>query len=149
LIYIELKCLDDNIEDISKIVYETIADSALLPQMIVKSFQLEAISHIRHFCPPTQTAALFEPKLADFIQRKTNFAEIARAYGADQLSIHFSLANGKLMNHAEKLKMPVAIWTADNPLWVQRAQNLGIAAIITNNPARLLAKKAQVFQINR
>jgi hypothetical protein len=44
------------------------------------------------------------------------------------------------MNEAEKLKMPVTIWTADNPLWVKRAQNLGIAAIITNNPARLLAK---------
>jgi glycerophosphoryl diester phosphodiesterase len=49
------------------------------------------------------------------------------------------------MNEAEKLQMPVTIWTADNPLWVKRANNLGIAAIITNNPARLLAKKAKLL----
>ncbi len=144
LIYIELKCLDDNIENISKTVCETIAHSALFSQIIVKSFQLEAILHVRRFCPRAQTAALFKPKLSDFVQRKTNFAEIARDFGADQLSVHFSLAAGKLMNEAEKLKMPVTIWTADNPLWVRRAQNLGIAAIITNNPARLLAKKAKI-----
>lgn len=145
LIYIELKCLDDNIEDISKIVCETIADSALFPQIIVKSFQLEALLHIRRFCPEAQTAALFEPKLTNFLRRKTNYAVIAREFDADQLSIHFSLATQKLMNEAEKLQMPVTIWTADNPLLLKRANNLGIAAIITNNPARLLAKKAKLL----
>ena len=146
LIYIELKCLNGNTENISKTVCETISDSALSSQIIVKSFQLDVLLHTRRFCPKTQTAALFEPKLTDFVQRKKNFAETAREFDADQLSVHFSLANGKLMNAAEKLKMPVAIWTADNPLWVRRAENLGIAAIITNNPARLLAKKAKIIR---
>lgn len=146
LIYIELKCLGTDVERISKIVCETIADSELLRQIIVKSFQLEALPFVRRFCPEAQTAALFEPKLATFFRRKNNFAETARAFGADQLSLHFSLANMKLMSDAEKLNMPVTLWTADNPLWVRRARNLGIAAIITNNPARLLAAKAKILK---
>ena len=35
--------------------------------------------------------------------------------------------------------MSVVIWTADHPRWVKRATKLGIKAIITNDPARLIA----------
>lgn len=146
LIYVELKCCEIDAERISKIVCETIAGSELLPQMIVKSFQLEALSFVRRFCPEAPTAALFEPKMATFLRRKNNFAETARRFGADQLSVHFSLATTKLVSEAGKFNMPVAIWTADNPLWVRRARDLGVAAIITNNPARLLTAKAKMLK---
>lgn len=146
LIYIELKCGETDVERIAKAVCDTIADSELFPQMIVKSFQLEALSYVRRFCPEIQTAALFEPKIATFLRRKNNLVELARNFGADQLSVHFSLAGEKLMSEAEKLNMPVTIWTADNPLWVRRARNLGVGAIITNNPARLLAVKAKMLK---
>ena len=146
LIYVELKCLDNDAERLSKTVCETIAGSELFPRMIVKSFQLEALAHVRRFCPAAQTAALFEPKLATFLRRENNFVETARDFDADQLSVHFSLATEKLMREAGKFNMPVTIWTAENPLWVRRARVLGVSAIITNNPARLLAKKAEILR---
>lgn len=146
LIYVELKCSETDGERIAKVVSETIADSDLFPQMIVKSFQLESLSFIRRFCPEAQTAALFEPKIATFLHSRNSFVQTARDFSADQLSVHFSLATRKLMNEADKLNMPVTIWTADNPLWVRRARDLGVSAIITNNPARLLAVKAKMLK---
>ncbi len=146
LIYIELKCQANEAEEISENVCRTIADFPfLLPQIIVKSFQFETIPFVRRFCPEVQTAALFEPKLATVLRRKNDYAETARDFGADQISVHFSLATVKLIANAEKLNMPVTIWTADNPLWLQRAIERKITAIITNNPARLLAKKAKII----
>ena len=146
LIYVELKSYANDYEELADVVCRTIAEfPLLLPQIIVKSFRLEALPHVRRFCPPVQTAALFEPKLVTVLRRNTDYAVAAQEFGADQLSVHFSLATKTLMNEAEKLKMPVTIWTADNPLWVRRAQTLGIAAIVSNNPARLLAKKAKIL----
>lgn len=145
-IYVELKCGETEIERIAETVCEIISASPLLRQIIVKSFQLETIPIVRRLCGEVQTAALFEPKTATFFRRKEDFVETARHFNVDQLSVHFSLATKKLMNEADKLNMPVTIWTADNPLWVRRARDLGVSAIITNNPARLLAVKARMLK---
>ena len=146
LIYVELKCGEAEIERIAETVGEIIVASPLLPQIIVKSFQLETLPIVRRLCRQVKTAALFEPKIATFLRRENNFVEMARRFDADQLSVHFSLANRKLMSEADKLNMPVTIWTADNPLWARRAHNLGVGAIITNNPARLLTAKAKMLK---
>jgi glycerophosphoryl diester phosphodiesterase len=58
--------------------------------------------------------------------------------------VHFSLATRKLMKKAEKKNLSVTIWTADNPRWIKRAFDLGLYAVITNNPRRLLAKRAEI-----
>jgi glycerophosphoryl diester phosphodiesterase len=67
---------------------------------------------------------------------------------ADEISIHYSLATRKFMQRANKKEIPVTIWTADNPVWVRRALNVGINAIITNNPARLLARRNEILRGN-
>jgi hypothetical protein len=37
--------------------------------------------------------------------------------------------------------METVVWTADSPVWIERAIKSGIRAIITNNPARLSARR--------
>ncbi len=143
LIYVELKCRESEIENLVKAVCELIADSPLLPQIIVKSFQLEAIPQIRRTCPKVKTAALFAPKIMTILRKEKRLVNIAHELGAEMISVHFSLATHKLMKKAEKRNLPVTIWTADNPRWLKRATNLGIFAVITNNPARLLKKRAE------
>jgi len=147
LIYIELKCRESEVEKLAKAVCELIADSPLLPNIIVKSFQLETIPHIRRLCPKVKTAALFAPKIMTLLRKEKRLVNIAYELGADMISVHFSLATRKLMKKAEKRALPVTIWTADNPLWIKRAVDLGLFAVITNNPARLLAKRKEI--INR
>jgi glycerophosphoryl diester phosphodiesterase len=144
LIYIELKCREADTEKLSKAVCETISDSPLLPQMIVKSFQLEVIPHVRYFCRDVKTAALFAPKIMTILRKEKRLVNIAHELGADMISVHFSLATRKLMKKAEKKNLPVTIWTADNPRWIKRAFDLGLFAVITNNPAPLLARRAEI-----
>jgi glycerophosphoryl diester phosphodiesterase len=147
LIYIELKCREAETEKLVKAVCKIISDSHLLPQIVVKSFQLEVIPHIRRSCPKAKTAALFAPKIMTILRKEKRLVNIAHEIGADMISVHFSLATRKLMKKAEKRALPVTIWTADNPRWVKRAFDLGLFAVITNNPANLLAKKQEY--INR
>lgn len=144
LIYIELKCRAPEVERLAEAVCEIIRDSPLLPQMIVKSFQLDAIPIVKKLCPQVTTAALFAPKIRTILRKEKRLIEVAADLSADMLSLHFSLATRKLMEKAATKNLPVTIWTANNALWVKRGFDLGLFAIITNNPARLLAKRAEL-----
>lgn len=146
LIYIELKCRESETEKLSKAVCRIISDSSLLPQIIVKSFQLEVIPAVRRVCPEVKTAALFAPKIMTILRKEQRLVNIAYELGADMVSVHFSLATRKLMKKAEKRNLPVTIWTADHPRWIKRAFDLGLFAVITNNPAVLLAKRAEILE---
>lgn len=141
LIYIELKCDPGRVEELCRAVCGVIERSSLLAQMIVKSFELSAIPHIRRLCPQVQTAALFSARLMTALRKETRIIQAAKAAGAHQISVHYSLATTRLMAMAKKEDLPVTIWTADNPRWVRRGEELGFKAIITNDPGRLLAEK--------
>ncbi len=145
LIYIELKCAEKENAALVKAVCETISGSKLLPSMIVKSFNFDAIRQIKQQFPEVRTAALFAPKTRTILRDKTSILEKAEHYAADELSIHCSLATESFIQKAEQRGFPVTIWTANNSVWVKRAVDLGINAIITNNPAKLLAKKREIF----
>ncbi len=148
LIYIELKCRESEVGTLSKAVCEIIKNSPLQPQIIVKSFQLEVIPTVKNLCPDVKTAALFAPKILTILRKEKRLINIAEELGANMVSIHFSLATRKLMKKAEKKNLSVTIWTADHPRWIKRAVDLGIFAVITNNPARLLKKRTESLRQN-
>lgn len=148
LLYVEMKCRETKSEALTTAVCETIRQTKLLPQIVVKSFNLEAIYLTRRLLPEVRTAALFAPKIITILRKKKRLLKRAQECQADEISIHYSLATRKFMRRAEKKGIPVTIWTADNPAWVRRAVNLGINAIITNNPARLLARRDEILQEN-
>jgi len=141
LIYIELKCGDADHAELAKAVCDVIRDSPQLGQMIVKSFKLAAIPVVRCHLSEVQTAALFAPQIMNYLRRRKHIIAIAREFGAGQISIHHSLATKKLTSLAAKAGMPVTIWTADDVKWVRKCRKLGIRALITNDPAKLLAER--------
>jgi glycerophosphoryl diester phosphodiesterase len=143
LIYIELKCDPGKTEELCRAVCGVIEGSDLLAQMIVKSFDLSTIPHIRRLCPEVQTAALFSARVMTALQKESRIIRAAKTAGAHQISVHYSLATRRLMTLAENEDLPVTIWTADNPRWVRRGADLGLRAIITNDPARLLKERRQ------
>lgn len=143
LIYIELKATDPDYRALTKAVCDIIRDSPLLPRIIVKSFKLAAIPEIRHHLPEVQTAALFAPQIMDYLRRRKYIIAMAREFGAHQISLHHSLVTKKLTALAAQAGMPVTIWTADDPKWIKRCQKLGIGALITNAPSKLLSKRAE------
>lgn len=148
LIYVELKCRKDEIEQLVKAVCEVIKKTDLLPQIVLKSFKLKAIAFAKVVLPEIYTASLFAPKILNVIHKKKHLLKEAEDCLANEISLHFSLATKKLVQRAQNQGLPTTIWTADNPRWVKRALNLNINAIITNNPARLLTRREDILRGN-
>jgi len=129
-IYIELKCTAADARELTAAVCSLICDSPLLPQVIVKSFTLAVIPHVQNFCPKARTAALFGPKIRTVFRKQKYIVDLAVQLGADELSLHYSLATRRLTKLAARQNLPVTIWTADNPKWLNRAVKRGIFAIM-------------------
>lgn len=146
-IYVELKGKTEEMFALVEAVAEAIRRSNLLPHIVLKSFKLEAVAQANKIFPEVCTAALFAPKLTSLLLRKQNhLIERAQRCRADELSLHYSLATQKLVETAARENMPITIWTADHPVWVRRALEVGIHAIITNNPARLIAERYEILR---
>lgn len=145
LLYLELKCKEAEIQTLVKAVTEIVKNSKLFPKITIKSFKLEAVAHTNKLLPEVRTAALFAPKIMTLLKKQSYLIEKAQECKADELSLHFSLATHKLVESAESQGFSTIIWTADHPVWVKRASEIGLKAIITNNPARLLAKRYEFF----
>jgi len=138
LIYIELKPSITDFRELTKAVCGVISDSCLLPRIILKSFNLAVIPEIKQHLPIVQTAALFEPTIIGFLRRRKHIVTITRECGADQISLHHSLVTENFMSLTAVEHLPVTIWTTDNPKWVSRCRDLGITALITNDPYNLV-----------
>lgn len=138
LIYIELKCSAGAHSDLVSAVCEILADSPLLSRIIIKSFRLATIADVRDSLPGVQTAALFEPSILHVLRRRRYIIDRAKKFRAHQLSLHSSLVTPRLAQLAQHAKMPLTVWTVDDPKWIERARRLNITALITNDPRRLL-----------
>ena len=146
LLYVELKGTDEEIPALAQTVCDLIRQSRLFPQIIIKSFQLEGIAIAKKILPDIRTAALFEPKIpASFFTKHSLLIDKAAEFNADELSLHYSLATKKLVREAKERGLTTIIWTIDRKIWIKRALNLEIKAIITNNPANLLAKRRETL----
>jgi len=139
LIYVELKCDEWNCVDLVTAVCEVIRDSPQLSQIIIKSFKLRAIPEVRHNLPNAATSALFGSEIMHYLRRREYLIALAREFGAEQLSVHYSLVTPRLCKLAAEAKMPLTVWTVDDPVWTMHRRNLGIRAVITNDPAKMLA----------
>jgi glycerophosphoryl diester phosphodiesterase len=71
--------------------------------------------------------------------------ERAKACEADEIALHRSLATRRTVEEARLRGMEVVVWTVDHPLWIERAIVYGISAVITNDPARLRARRDEVL----
>jgi glycerophosphoryl diester phosphodiesterase len=114
--------------------------------MIIKSFRLEVIPRMRALLPEVQTAALFAPKVMRLLRKEKYLINIARELGADHLSVHKSLVNRKLVRKAGKFQMPVTVWTVSSSRWIQWAIKRELFALITNDPAKMVASRSVYAQ---
>lgn len=147
-IYVELKGRIEEMFALVEAVAKLIRRTDFLPNIVLKSFKLEAIARARLLLPELRTAALFAPKILAVLRKKSRLIERARAFFADELSLHYSLATRRFARKAACANLPLTIWTTDRPAWIRRASEIGVGAIITNNPARLLAARAKIYAKN-
>ncbi len=129
-----------------------IAEHDLRERVIIECFQLPALRVVKEFDSVVRTVALFEPSISNpsvladrsIIKADRSIIKKAKDVGAVALALHHRLARRSLVEKAKEEGMHVAVWTVDDPSWIERARTIGIDALITNDPAKLIQSRNQL-----
>ena len=139
-LYLEMK--SDSVADqrpLAEACVRAIEEHSLQERVVVECFQLPALGILREFDPQIKTVALFEPTFTNpSVLSDQRIINQATDVGAAALALHHRLAREGLVQKAKAAGMHVAVWTVDDPAWIERARAIGIDALITNDPAVLL-----------
>jgi glycerophosphoryl diester phosphodiesterase len=139
--YVELKIdrRETTCEELVESVLNSIDAHRLSHNTAIVSFNLAALGYAKLRKPSIRTGALFEP-IALTPKRKCTLVERAIECGATEILLHRLMARRGMVELALKSGLTPAVWTVDDPRWVQRAERLGIHSLITNTPAKLFAR---------
>ena len=148
LIYVELKCENANYLRFARAIAGLLLDFDLHRRAVVKSFEHECLFELKAILPTVRVAALFKPRPSRILRPGRELVKPALRLAADEISLHYTLASTRAVRKANLAGLKTVIWTADHPSWVERAARRGIHAIITNNPARLLVRRRELWQLN-
>ena len=141
LLYLEMKC-DSPVEHtpLAEACSKLINEYSFKERVIVECFDLRALEVIKKVDPGIKTAALFEPTIArPKVMLDQRIIDQTLAVGASELALHHRLARKRLVQKARLAGLQVVVWTVDDPTWIERAQSIGVEALITNDPAAMLA----------
>jgi len=143
LMYLEIKC-DSPSErlPLAEVCCKLINQHSLKERVIVGCFDLPALKVVRNIDPEIKTAASFEPAISTASPLSDQrILDKAAAVEASALALHHRLARKRLVEKAKHAGLWIAVWTVDDPMWIEHARVLGIDALITNNPAVMLAAR--------
>ena len=133
-LYLEMKC--DSLAEygpLAEACSSSINEHEFKERVIVECFQLPALQLLKEIDPDIKTAALFDRTFMDqsVVTRATDI-------GAMAVALHHRLARKTLVEKSKQAGLHVAVWTVDDPIWIDRARAIGIDALITNDPKRML-----------
>jgi len=146
LLYLEMKSDDEQRDALAAAVVRLLEAFSFVDRVIVESFNLGALDEVKRLNSHIRTAALFEPKLQRPVSllRRLKLVTLAQDSGADEIALHKTLVSKQVVAKALDVDMPVIAWTVDDAKWIERARALGIKAIITNDPERMIRARDQV-----
>jgi len=143
LVVLEMKC-ESPAEHLplAEACCRLVNEHSLKERVIVECFDLAALTIVKDIDPEIKTAALFEPRISTpSVLSDQRLLDKANAVGASVLALHYRIARQSLVEKAKLAGLQVAVWTVDDPSWLARAQSIGIDALITNDPAAMLAHR--------
>lgn len=138
VLYVELKCAPSDAHELAARVVGTLHTHGANHNVVVESFTLTAIAEVKRLAPYLRTAALFERRLTSPLPTARSLIARAHACGADEIALQHTLTTGRIVAAAQAAGFPVVVWTVDNPARLRRLRELGVCAVITNDPARLV-----------
>lgn len=120
-------------EVFAKLMLDQIRQHKLEARAIVQSFDFRTLNAMRRLAPEIRLSALYEGNPRSFV-------EIAHeAGGAQIVSPDFPLVTREQVQAAHAAKLQVVPWTANAPADWDKLIEAGVDAIISDDPAALLA----------
>ena len=139
LLYVELKSDNSADEGLVREVVALINRYDLRELVVVESFTLANLQMVKQIDGRIRTAALFEPGRQPLsLLSGRRLIKQTLASHADEIALHRSSVNHRVVSAARDAGLSVVVWTVDTPSWIARAQRLGIKALITNRPDEML-----------
>ena len=142
LLFLEMK-VDSTAEHapLAEACCKLIEENSFQQRVFIECFDLKALEVVKNIDSEIKTAALFQPTLSRPSLSDQRIIDQTKAIGASALALHYRLARQSLVEKAIDENFRVAVWTVDDASWIARARSLGIEALITNNPAAMLAHR--------
>lgn len=127
----------------ARMIDDAVRRHGLQARVILQSFDFRTLAAMRKLDPQIRLSALFEDPRADAIMgltdRDKSFAHIEEVTGAEILSPEESLVTPEAVAQAHEHGIQVAPWTVNTPEGWQKMADAHVDAIITDDPAGLLA----------
>jgi glycerophosphoryl diester phosphodiesterase len=119
-------------EEFARMLLDVIRKHKLESRVIVQSFDFRTLHAVKRLAPNIRLSALWEGASRPFV-------DIAREGEAGIISPLFKLVTPPQVKAAHAAKIQVVPWTADAPADWQMLIDAGVDAIITDDPAALIA----------
>jgi glycerophosphoryl diester phosphodiesterase len=119
-------------ERCAALLLEAIRRRGVESRAIVESFEFRVLRAMRRIAPRLHLAALIEEGDPDFVAA-------AREAGADIIAPEFHIVTQENVAAAHAAGIEVVTWTANLPSDWRRLAEAGVDAIITDDPAELIA----------
>jgi glycerophosphoryl diester phosphodiesterase len=130
-------------EVFAQMIDDAVRRHHLQARVILQSFDFRTLKAMRKIDPDIRLSALFEPAGADALMgiadHDKSFAHIEEVTGAEILSPEQSLVTPEAVAYAHQHGVQVAPWTVNTPEGWQKMADAQVDAIITDDPAGLLA----------
>lgn len=119
-------------EEFVQKVLAVIRKHKLEKRIILQSFDFRTLHAMKKLAPEIELSALYSGKPKSFV-------EIAQEAGATIVSPEYRLVTPELVKAAHQAKLQVVAWTANQPADWDRLLAAGVDAIISDDPAGLIA----------
>lgn len=145
LLYVELKLRPRERAELVHAVTKLVREFSLADRVVVESFDLASLEAIKACDVDIRTAALFQRRWMRHIPflRSERMIDLAVKSGAGEIALHHNLIDKRTVDAALAADLKVIAWTVDNPVWIDRARELGIGALITNDPEGMLRHRGE------
>jgi len=139
VLYVELKCAPAEVRALAEAVVSVVGelDAGTAGRIVIESFDLGAVADVKRLAPALRAAALFDRRLRRPLLPAREMVARAHDCAADEVALHSSLATRRRVEAARAAGLRTVVWTVDHPAWAARASDLGLRALITNDPARM------------
>jgi glycerophosphoryl diester phosphodiesterase len=135
LVNIEMKSFAMGNDGMAEQVAKIIQERRLYDQVIVSSFNPFALRQLKKADAHIETGLLYAPDLPIYLSR----AWLRPWAKPDALHPEHVMVDVAYMQRARRQKCPVNVWTVNKEADMRRMIELGVNAIITDYPDRLLA----------
>jgi glycerophosphoryl diester phosphodiesterase len=119
-------------EEFARLVLDIVRKHKMEQRIIVQSFDFRTLRAMKAIAPDIRVSALTENDKRDFVT-------IAREAGAGIISPHYTMVTAEKVKQAHEAGIQVVPWTANDAAVWDRLIDAGVDAIISDDPAPLIA----------